>query len=69
MLNELFSQLINPKIKVITGQAKSKVDSGLDEPQLNYYVSEDRRKKREKELAKRRKNPLTYPAKNETLQD
>ena len=69
MLNELFAQLIDPKIKVIKGQAKSKVDSGLDEPQLNYFMSEERRKKREKDFAKRSKNPLTYPAKNETLQD
>lgn len=36
---------------------------------LNHKVAETRRKKHEKELERRMKNPLTYPTKGETLAD
>ena len=58
-----------PEVKHIVGKPKSKIDTGLDSHLHNYYTAEARREAREKELKIRKKNPLTYPSKNETLSD
>ena len=62
-------QLVVPKMDRIFGKPKPLVDTGLDSHQHNYYVAEKRRIEREKELARRKANPLTYPSKNEKLRD
>jgi hypothetical protein len=53
----------------IEGKAKSVIDTGLDSQLHNYYIAEGRQKERDKEIARRKKNPLTYPSKDETLRD
>lgn len=53
----------------IFGKPKSMVDTGLDSPLHNYYTAERRKTEAEKELARRKKNPLTYPSKGEKLRD
>ena len=53
----------------ITGKPRPAVDTGLDSHMHNYHIAEKRRKVREKEMAERMKNPLTYPSKNERLRD
>ena len=45
------------------------IDTGLDSHLHNYHIAEKRQKERERELAQRMKNPLTYPSKGETLRD
>jgi len=53
----------------IFGKPKSTIDTGLDSPMHNYYIAERRKIETEKELARRKKNPLTYPSKGEKLRD
>ena len=68
-LNEIFAQCIVPKMHRIYGKPKSRVDTGLDSYLLNYHIAEARSKTRDEEIAKRKKNPLTYPTKDEKLRD
>ena len=53
----------------IYGKPQSRVDTGLDSYLLNYHIAEARSKTRDEEIARRKKNPLTYPTKGETLRD
>ena len=68
-LNEIFAQCIVPKMHRIYGKPQSRVDTGLDSYLLNYHIAEARSKTRDVEIAKRMKNPLTYPTKDEKLRD
>ena len=68
-LNDVFMQMIEPKMDRIFGKAQHKVDTGLDSHKHNYKVAETRRVAREKELQRRKQNPLTYPSKGENLRD
>lgn len=53
----------------IEGKPHARIDTGLDSHLHNYHIAESRRKEREKILAARKKDPLRYPSKNETLKD
>jgi len=53
----------------IRGKAQSLIDTGLDSRLHNYHIAERRQKERDKELERRKKNPLTFPSKGETLRD
>lgn len=53
----------------IEGKPNARIDTGLDSHLHNYHIAEARRKEREKILAVRKKDPLRYPSKNETLKD
>ena len=68
-LNDIFAQCIMPKMHRIYGKPQSKVDTGLDSYLHNYHIAEARSKTRDEEMAKRKKNPLTYPTKGEKLRD
>ena len=68
-LHDIFAQCILPKMHRVYGKPRPKVDTGLDSYLLNYHIAEARSKTREEEIAKRKKNPLTYPTKDETLRD
>jgi hypothetical protein len=69
MLNEIFQECTIPKMYRFYGKARSRVDTGLDSPEVNFKIAELRNKEREKELQQRMQNPLTYPSKGETLRD
>ena len=68
-LNEVFAQCFVPKMHRIYGKPKSRIDTGLDSYLLNYHIAGARSKTRDEELAKRMKNPLTYPTEGEKLRD
>ena len=68
-LNDIFAQCIVPKMNRINGKPYPRVDTGLDSYLLNYHIAEARSKTRDEEVARRKKNPLTYPTKDEKLRD
>ena len=53
----------------IEGKPYAKIDTGLDSHMHNYHMAEARKKERERVLAERKKDPLRYPSKNETIRD
>ena len=65
----MFAQCIVPKMHRIYGKPTPRVDTGLDSYLLNYHIAEARSKTRDEEIAKRKKNPLTYPTEDEKLRD
>ena len=65
----MFAECVVPKMHRIEGKAKSVIDTGLDSHLHNYYIAEQRKKEKAEEIARRKKNPLTYPHEKETLRD
>ena len=49
-LNEIFMQLVMPKMDRIFGKPQPKIDTGLDSHHHNFHIAEERRIKREKEI-------------------
>ena len=67
-LREQMKRCRVPKVAERFGTSKSKVDSNLDDECLNPQMATKRAFERKIELAKRMRDPLTYPSSLETIE-